>query len=310
VTTGTDPNAAGFEAHVSAPVYLTREVPGIGGVIKQRDEDFLVDEIPLYEPSGHGDHIYLYVEKRGLSTVQMRDEIARHFRVHPHSIGHAGLKDKHAITRQVVSIHAPGKKPEDFPSLKHPRLQVLWADLHANKLQRGHLAGNRFSIKVRGVQATDAVHALKALNMLARSGVPNRFGLQRFGLARNNHLIGRAMILGDARAAIDTLLGPTEAAPRLQRDSRLAYGTGDWGTAFELMPRVFKGERQALKILAHGGDHTAALSAIDATAAGFFISSFQSAVFNAVLNRRVSDGSLGPARRGRCRVPDPKPRHV
>jgi tRNA pseudouridine13 synthase len=292
VTTGTDPNAAGFDAHVSAPVYLTREVPGIGGTIKQRDEDFLVDEIPLYEPSGHGDHIYLYVEKRGLSTVQMRDEIARHFRVHPHSIGHAGLKDKHAITRQVVSIHAPGKKPEDFPSIKHPRLQVLWADLHANKLQRGHLAGNRFSIKVRGVQATDAVHALKALTMLARSGVPNRFGLQRFGLARNNHLIGRAMILGDARAAIDTLLGPTEAAPRLQRDSRLAYGTGDWGTAFELMPRVFKGERQALKILAHGGDHTAALSAIDATAAGFFISSFQSAVFNAVLNRRVSEGSL------------------
>jgi len=292
VEAGSNADLARFDAHVTAPAYLTSAVPGIGGVIKQRDEDFLVDEIPLYEPCGEGEHIYLYVEKRGLSTIQMRDEIARHFRVPPHSVGHAGLKDKHAITRQVVSVHAPGKRPEDFPSFRHPRINILWADLHTNKLQRGHLAGNRFSIKVRGVEPATVLHARRALDMLAASGVPNRFGLQRFGYLRNNHLIGRAMILGDARAALDLLLGPGAAMPEMQRESRLAYGAGDYARALDAMPRLFKGERQALGVLAAGGDHAAALGAIDQTAAGFFISSFQSAVFNAVLNRRVMDGAL------------------
>lgn len=286
------PDLQRFDAHIAAPVYLTRDVPGVGGVIKQRDEDFLVDEIPLYEPSGSGDHIYLYVEKRGLSTIQMRDEIARHFRVPPHSIGHAGLKDKQAITRQVVSVHAPGRTPESFPSFNHPRIDILWADLHENKLQRGHLAGNRFSIKVRGVEPASVLHARKALDTLARTGVPNRFGVQRFGYMRNNHLIGRAMILGDARGAIDLLLGAGGDMPVMQRESRLAYATGDYQTAFEAMPRLFKGERQALRVMAASGDHAKALKAIDATAAGFFISSFQSAVFNALLNRRVLDGSI------------------
>ncbi len=292
VRAGEHPELERFAAHVTAPVYLTRDIPGIGGAIKQRDEDFLVDEIPLYEPSGSGEHIYLYVEKRGLSTIQMRDEIARHFRVPPHSIGHAGLKDKHAITRQVVSVHAPGRTPEDFPSFDHPRISIQWADLHENKLQRGHLAGNRFSIKVRGVEPTGVLHARKALEMLARTGVPNRFGVQRFGYMRNNHLIGRAMILGDARRAIDLLLGTGGDMPAMQRESRLAYAAGEYRVAYEAMPRLFKGERQALKVMAATGDHAQALRAIDATAAGFFISSFQSAVFNAVLNRRLLEGRL------------------
>lgn len=292
VEAGEHAGLSGFDAQVSAPVYLTRDVPGLGGLIKQRDEDFLVDEVPLYEPCGEGEHIYLYVEKRGLSTIQMRDEIARHFRVHPGAIGHAGLKDKHAITRQVVSVHTPGKRPEDFPSFQHPRISVLWVDLHRNKLQRGHLTGNRFSIKVRGVEATAAVHAHRALSILEKTGVPNRFGVQRFGYLRNNHLIGRAMILGDAEAAVDMLLGVGEVVPRLQRDARVAYSAGDMGTAYELMPKLFKGERQALRVLAAGGDKAAALRAIDATAAGFFISSFQSAVFNTLLNRRVLDGAI------------------
>lgn len=293
VSADQQPDLQRFDAHIAAPVYLTRDIPGVGGVIKQHDEDFLVDEIPLYEPSGSGEHIYLYVEKRGLSTIQMRDEIARHFRVSPHSIGHAGLKDKHAITRQVVSVHAPGRTPEDFPSFNHPRITIQWADLHENKLQRGHLSGNRFSIKIRKVEPAAVLHARKALELLARTGVPNRFGVQRFGYMRNNHLIGRAMILGDARGAIDLLLGTGGDMPVMQRESRLAYAAGDFQTAFEAMPRLFKGERQALKVMAATGDHAKALKAIDATAAGFFISSFQSAVFNALLNRRVLEGSIG-----------------
>lgn len=285
-----DPNL--FTPGVASPSYLSAEVPGIGGTLKQRPDDFLVEEIPLYAPSGAGEHIYLFVEKRGLSTLQLRDTLARHFGVHRRSVGHAGLKDKHAVTRQVFSVHAPGRAPEDFPSFQHDRARVLWVDLHNNKLQRGHLAGNRFSIKVRDVDPLSVRDAKRALDLLARVGVPNRFGTQRFGNQLNNHHIGRALILGDAPGALELLLSPHPLAPEGSRAAREAYAAGEYADAAERMPRVFKGEHHALRALARGDAPEKAIRAIDPTAAGFFISSFQSAIFNEVLNERVSAGTL------------------
>lgn len=279
--------------HVLAPRYLTAEVPGIGGLLKQRPEDFLVDELPLYTPAGSGEHIYLFVEKRGLSTIEMLGVIARHFNVKRHALGHAGLKDKRAITRQVVSVHAPGKTPDDFPLLQHPAVSILWADLHTNKLKRGHLAGNRFSIRVRGVQPQRVLEARRALDLLASTGVPNRIGHQRFGYLLNNHAVGRAMLLGDAKAALDLLLSPNDRAPGGQARSRDAYAAGDYRTAYETWPRVYRAERIALHALAAGCTPEQALGDIDPTTASFYISAFQSAVFNDVLNRRVLAGTLG-----------------
>lgn len=281
-----------FGIGVESPLYLTAEIPGIGGHIKQRPEDFLVEEIPLYRPSGSGEHIYLFVEKQGLSTLQLRDAIARHFKVDRRAVGHAGLKDKQAVTRQVISVHAPGKTPEDFPSFEHDRARVLWVDLHDNKLQRGHLAGNRFSIKVRGVDPLGVRDAKRALDMLARVGLPNRFGEQRFGYLMNNHLVGRAIILGAYQQALDLILSPKPGAPRGSVEARAAYASGNYSTAAERMPKVFKLERNMLRALARGEPAERAFRAIDQTAAGFFISSFQSAVFNRVLNDRVRAGTL------------------
>jgi len=281
-----------FSTGVASPTYLTHSIPGISGTLKQRPEDFLVEEIPLYPPDGEGEHIYMFVEKRGLSTLQLRDHLARHFGVDRKAVGHAGLKDKHAVTRQVISIHAPGKNPEDFPNFQHDRVQVLWVDLHSNKLQRGHLAGNRFSIKVRGVDPLSVRDAKKSLDLLSQVGVPNRFGAQRFGNQMNNHLVGRAFILGDFKEAIDLLLSPHPLAPEGSRDAREAYAIGKFADAAELMPRVFKGEHHTLRALARGDNPEKAIRAIDQTAAGFYISSFQSAIFNQVLNDRVRSGTL------------------
>jgi len=284
-----------FDAAVAAPVYLTRDIPGTGGTLKNRPEDFQVQEIPMYQPAGEGEHIYMFVEKRGMSTLQLRDILARHFKVHRRSIGHAGLKDKHAITQQVMSIHTPGKTPEDFPSLDHPKLTVQWVDLHTNKLKRGHLAGNRFSIRIRDVDPSAVVHANRALQQLASKGVPNRFGTQRFGILQNNHEIGRAIIMGDPKRTLDLLCGPTEEksqpCPANQAESRDLYAAGNFLAAHEAMPKLFKVERRALKLLANGADPAAAVRAIDPTAAGFFISAFQSAIFNTILNTRVLAGT-------------------
>ncbi len=269
---------------------VTADIPGIGGVLRARPEDFLVEEQPLYQPRGEGEHIYLMVQKAGMSTAQAAAALARHFRVPGHAVGYAGLKDKHAITRQVFSIHVPGKKPEDFPELRHERMAVLWADLHANKLRPGRLAGNRFSIKVRGVDMTAALHAERALRILAARGVPNLAGEQRFGFRNNNHDLGRLDILGDAQGLLDELLGPDEAFPGLNADARAAYARRDFAAALDRMPRDARVECAALRALASGGTPERAVGAIDSTQRRFWITAFQSAVFNRVLGDRLEAG--------------------
>src|SRR5690349_15771326 len=129
--------------------YLTRDFPGIGGVIKQRPEDFFVQEIPLYEPSGEGEHVYAEIQKIGMPTFDAVQRIARALGVSTRDVGYAGMKDARAISRQVISIW--GTTPEAVMALRIENLSVLWAARHGNKLRLGHLAGNRFAIKIREV---------------------------------------------------------------------------------------------------------------------------------------------------------------
>jgi tRNA pseudouridine13 synthase len=280
------------DSHAQPAIYLTADVPGIGGEIKQRPEDFLVDECPQYQPAGEGEHIYMLVQKKSLSTMEMVTIIARHFGVERSAVGYAGLKDKHAITRQVVSVHTPGRKPDDFPMLVHEQIAVLWTDLHTNKLRRGHLRGNRFSVRIRGVRPSDVVHAARALKQLQASGVPNRIGRQRFGLLENNHLIGRALALGDYAGACDLLLSPSAAFPHVNEHARALYTQGLFEEARQAMPHSATAERRVLSRLAAGAPKRDAVRAIDPTLLSFYLSAFQSAVFNAVLDDRLRAGTL------------------
>ena len=136
---------------MSTPPYLTIDLPGIGGCFKSCNEDFQVDEIPLYEPAGTGTHIFFRIEKNGLSTTRATSKIAASLNIRPRDIGYAGLKDAQAITRQTLSIEHID--PDRLAALDLPGIRVLEVERHTNKLKLGHLAGNRFSIKVR--QADD-----------------------------------------------------------------------------------------------------------------------------------------------------------
>ncbi|MEI7658809.1 MAG: tRNA pseudouridine(13) synthase TruD [Phycisphaerae bacterium] len=288
----TAPHAADASSHVAPARFLTEGIPGTGGVIKQRPEDFLVDEMPLYQPCGEGEHLYMLVQKRELSTFDAVDIIARHFGVRRDAVGFAGLKDKHAITRQVFSVHVPGRAPEDFPMLRHDRLGVMWVDRHANKLRRGHLKGNRFSIRIREVSPGAVVHASRTLRELKAKGVPNRVGEQRFGLLGNNHLVGRAILRGDFQQACDLLLGPEAAHPDINPEARGLYAAGRFAEAIDALPRNARAERTVLARLSHGALPRNAILAVDETSLAFFISATQSAIFNATLDRRLEAGTF------------------
>lgn len=273
-------------------VFVTADVPGIGGRIRERPEDFLVDELPLYPPSGSGEHIMLFVQKRDLSTLEMVRILARHFRVRVQAVGYAGQKDKVAVTRQHVTIHAPGKTCDSFPMVADSRISILWADQHANKLRIGHLRGNRFSIRIRGVAFADALRARDVLRRLREVGVPNRIGEQRFGASLNNHLVGRAILRNEPAEALRELLAPAAAAGRI-RDAAEHFRAGRLAECAGSLPRSARVERAAAAALARGEDAAAVVRRIEPDALRFFLSAFQSAVFNAVLDERVASGTFG-----------------
>jgi tRNA pseudouridine13 synthase len=275
-----------------ATMYLTADLPGIGGRIKERPEDFLVEELPLFRPAGEGEHAVLFVQKRDMSTLDLVDVLARHFGVRRGDVGYAGLKDRFAITRQALSIRLPAARLEDFPSLRHDKVLLLWAERHTSKIRPGHLAGNRFSIRIRGVSPAAAITARRILERLRAQGAPNRFGPQRFGLLGVNHLVGRAILAREWALAADLLLGEHPRQPASQAEARAAYARGDVRAALAGFPRGARTERAVLRVLARGGTPEQAIAAIGRTERAFFLSAFQSAVFNAVLERRLDDGTF------------------
>ncbi|MFY9341346.1 MAG: tRNA pseudouridine(13) synthase TruD [Planctomycetota bacterium] len=180
------------------PEPRTGPCPRFHGRYKQAPEDFAVDEVPAYLPAGSGDHVWLWVEKRALSTIDLLHELAAALDRDERSFGIAGLKDAQAVSRQWVSIEHVD--PAACAGLRGDRFAVLDVRRHGNKLRMGHLRGNRFAITLRGTQPGDLDLARGNLADLAKRGVPNWFGEQRFGKRGANLQKGLDVLRGDARA--------------------------------------------------------------------------------------------------------------
>ncbi|MGH7215349.1 MAG: tRNA pseudouridine(13) synthase TruD [Tepidisphaeraceae bacterium] len=272
--------------------YSTPEFPGIGGRIKQRPEDFFVQEQPLYEPSGEGEHVYAEIQKVGLTTFDVADHLVRALNVSPRDIGYAGMKDANAITRQIFSIR--GTTEQAVMGLRRPDMTVQWASRHVNKLRLGHLAGNRFAIKVRDVNPTDVVKLEPVLRALEQHGLPNYFGEQRFGRRSNNDLLGAALVRGDYQELLHLLLG--DPIPRIDdpktRAARETFDKNDLAASMKLWPRRSGTERRILARLIKTKHNAAAVKAIDERLRRLWVSALQSKIFNDVLARRVADGTF------------------
>ncbi len=174
---------------------------GASATLKSLNEDFIVTELPLQLPGGEGEHIWLDIEKNGANTAYVAQQLALAAGVQDKDVGYAGLKDRHAITRQWFSIYLPSGKTGETPDLtqlQHPEFKVLSQSRHVKKLRPGDLQGNRFRIVLRDVTGDrDAVEA--NLKAVATHGVPNYFGAQRFGFDGGNVEQGRAMLAREIR---------------------------------------------------------------------------------------------------------------
>ena len=175
--------------------YATGDLPGIGGRIKVNPEDFEVEEIPAYHPSGSGDHLFLWLEKRGLPAETLVSHVARQLSVSRNDVGCAGLKDTHAVTRQYVSV--PASALTRLPAVNSDKVRVLRHGLHGNKLRTGHLRGNTFRLVVRGCADHALARAQAICTVLARDGLPNFYGNQRFGRGGETLNIGLQLLRGE-----------------------------------------------------------------------------------------------------------------
>lgn len=174
---------------------LTQALPGTEGVLRITPEDFVVRELPLYLPSGQGSHSYALIEKRGLSTRDLVVALMR-LGLAEAEIGVAGLKDKHALTVQWLSV--PNRLAQVWAELdKLDGVRVIETSRHSNKLGIGHLLGNQFTVTIRqtGPEALPSAQAVVAA--LQAQGVPNYFGPQRFGRFGSNAIDGVRLLRGE-----------------------------------------------------------------------------------------------------------------
>lgn len=177
--------------------FLTSSPP-IHGVLKTTPEDFEVEEVPAYLPSGSGEHVFAWIEKRGVSTKDAVARLCDAVGVDSSGAGWAGLKDKHAVTRQWVSLS--GTSPDAVLGAEVDGVRVLEAALHGNKLRTGHLRGNRFTIRIREFDPSRIDDARTALSEIERVGLPNFYGEQRFGRDGDNAARAASWVRGEARA--------------------------------------------------------------------------------------------------------------
>lgn len=163
--------------------------------MRSSPEDFQVDELSSFEPSGEGEHLWLDVRKRGLNTAFVAGELARWAGVAEHAVGYAGLKDRHALATQRFTVHLPKRVAPDLDALRVEGLEIRGVRWHQRKLPRGALAGNRFTLTLRGVEG-DPEAIAQRLSTIARAGLPNYFGSQRFGHGGGNLDAARALFAG------------------------------------------------------------------------------------------------------------------
>ncbi|MHB1296703.1 MAG: tRNA pseudouridine(13) synthase TruD [Anaerolineae bacterium] len=275
-----------------SPAYLsgclTTDLPGTGGIERATPEDFYVEELPLYEPTGSGQHTLFEIEKRGLGTLDAIHRIAHALGVPTRLIGHAGLKDAQAVTRQRLSVE--GVPPARVRAVQVPDVRILWAEAHRNRLKIGHLRGNRFAIRLREVAPEALPRAEAILAALSRLGVPNNYGPQRFGTRENTHLLGRCLLLNDPETFLRLYLGtprPDDTEPVAA--ARALFDQGDAAGALAIWPPGAREERTLLASVTREGNAARAVRKLPTALSGLFLAGYQAYLFNLVLARRFPD---------------------
>ncbi|PHM35710.1 tRNA pseudouridine(13) synthase TruD [Xenorhabdus innexi] len=240
--------------------------PEATGIVKSIPEDFIVREDLGFSPDGEGEHLMVHIRKTGCNTQFVADNLARFAKIPARSVSYAGLKDRNAVTEQWFCLHLPGKQDPDLTTFQLEGCEILATARQKRKLRIGALKGNDFTLVLREVSDRQAVE--KRLQQVARTGVPNYFGEQRFGR--------------DGQNLVQAQRWATNEIQVKERNRRSFYLSASRSAMFNAITsiRIGRGEHQQVQ----SGD------ALQLTGRGSWFVADESEL--AVLQQRVMDGEL------------------
>ena len=273
--------------------YYASDAEGIGGKLRSVPGDFIVEEIPEPEKGGSGGpYLICRLTKTNWELQHAIKEIAKRLGISHRRIGWAGTKDRNAITSQMISIYKVTAGQVAEIRLKDISLEPVGNVNEA--LSLGDLLGNRFTILIRDAFLKDLETRVRAVNETVCQGIPNYFGLQRFGATRPvTHLVGESILRGDFEEAVVTYIGKEfSGEPDYVRSVRSAFSaTRDIQAALHDLPPQMSFERALLHHLyTHPDDYSGALLELPPKLLSMFVSAFQSYLFNCALSQRFDDG--------------------
>ena len=269
---------------------------GIGGRFRVRPEEFVVNELDLFTPSGSGEHLYLRIQKKGISHREMIRRLRKLFNVPEKAIGYAGMKDRNAITSQTVSVHTDKECPQDLFEesrlMEESGLMAEWSVRHSHKLRRGNLKGNHFVIYIRDVNEFQIQKVQRILQVLSRDGLPNAYMSQRFGYRLNNHRLGVALLEERWEDLLHEWLGTGGSEyPQHESTFRAHFARENYEDAIKGW-RKGTAEYAALLQLKNGASSKVACDAVPGKIRELWIDAVQAAIFNQVLGNRLQNGTM------------------
>ena len=272
--------------------YYASETEGIGGVLRTTADDFRVDEIPV-EVGGDGPFLICRLEKRDWELQHAVKELAKRLGISHRRIGWGGTKDRHAVTTQLISLY--NVTPEQIADIrmKDITIDVLGHSQHA--LSLGSLKGNRFSIVIRDLEGCDLPGKVASVSGTVAEGLPNYYGIQRFGVIRPlTHVVGEYILKGDFESAVTVYIGKQfpDEPEAIGRARNAFFESRDPAAALHEFPVPLSYERAMLHhLVVNPGDYPGALRVLPPKLLSMFVSAFQSYLFNGALSVRFDDGS-------------------
>ncbi|NLB00296.1 MAG: tRNA pseudouridine(13) synthase TruD [Methanomicrobiales archaeon] len=272
--------------------YYASDTPGIGGRLRASPADFVVDELPLPISDPDGPYLICRLTKTNWELQRAVKEIAKRLGISHRRIAWAGTKDKNAVTTQLISIYDVSPETVEQVRLADITLEAVGRSQHP--LILGGLEGNRFDILIRDCIEDDLPARVQAATAVSSAGIPNYYGLQRFGVVRPvTHLVGERILKGDYEGAVTTYIG--RAYPRESEEAQHARThfaeTHDARAALADLPVRMTYERaMANHLVANPGDYAGALRALPPKLLSLLVSAYQSYLFNRALSSRLDAG--------------------
>jgi tRNA pseudouridine13 synthase len=271
--------------------YYASNTTGLGGRLRTSAQDFIVEEVPC-QVGEEGPYLVCRLTKKDWELQRAVKELAKRLGISHRRIGWAGTKDRRAVTSQLISLYDITPEQVAKVDVKDMRLEVVGRS--RTGLTLGALEGNRFRITIRDIGTDIPDDVVAEVTEACRQGIPNYFGVQRFGVIRPlTHLVGEAILRGDYETAVCCYAGQAfpDEPPEVQRARKAFFETRDPVAALHSFPVPLTYERSMLHhLVSHPGDYRGALLVLAPKLRSMFVSAFQSWLFNMTLSARLRDG--------------------